>query len=464
MKKYLIWTIGCQMNVADSSHVGAELERLGYEPTGVVDEANVIVLNTCVVRQSAENKALGKLGSLKPWRLQDTTRTLALMGCMVGVKPSPALLRAFPWVDVFMAPSDVGPLVDHLRNRMTATELEAIQENEVRMRHQIQDELYPIASLKHLSLSGGIPVAAYVPVVYGCSHACTYCIIPYRRGIERSRSLSEILAEARGLVSQGVREITLLGQIVDRYGYDFSGGHPDLIDLLESINDITDLWRIRFLTSHPNYMTDALLQAVARLPKVMPHIEVPIQAGDDDVLANMRRGYTAEDYRRLVGRIRDIIPDVAIHTDIIVGFPGESAEQFQKTYDILEELRLEKVHLARYSPRPGTVSARRMPDDVSEEEKRHRHYLLESQHKRISAELNRRWLYQTVEVLVEERYKGKWRGRTPQNRLVFFEDDRDLRGRLVDVLITWTGPWSMQGVAGDRAHMRRKAPVTIALR
>jgi tRNA-2-methylthio-N6-dimethylallyladenosine synthase len=463
MKKYHIWTIGCQMNVADSTHVGAELEQLGYEPTRNIDDADVVVLNTCVVRQSAENKALGKLGSLKPWRLQDPNRTLALMGCMVGVRPSPKLLNAFPWVDVFMAPSEARPLVEHIRNRMTAEELRAIEARQLARRHQLQDEAYPIASLKHLSLAGEPPVAAYVPVVYGCSHACTYCIIPFRRGIERSRPLDEIVAETRGLVAQGVREITLLGQIVDRYGYDFADRRPNLVDLLEAVHEIDGLWRIRFLTSHPSYMTDELLETVARLPKLMPHIEVPIQAGDDEVLARMKRGYTSEDYRRLVARIRAIIPEVAIHTDIIVGFPGETAEQFQRTYDILEELRLEKAHLARYSPRPGTVSARRMPDDVPDEEKRRRHQLLEAQHERISAELNRRWLHQTVEVLVEERHKGKWRGRTPQNRLVFFEDDRNLRGQLVDVTITWTGPWSMQGVAADRLVAAREIPTRALL-
>ncbi len=463
MKKYHIWTIGCQMNVADSTHVGAELEKLGYEPTDIIDEADVLVLNTCVVRQSAENKALGKLGALKPWRLQHPQRTLALMGCMVGVRPSPQLLSAFPWVDVFMAPSEAGPLVSHLRNRMTARELKEIEEKQLALRHQLQDEAWPIASLKHLSLAGETPVAAYAPVVYGCSHACTYCIIPFRRGIERSRPLAEIVAETRGLVAQGVREITLLGQIVDRYGYDFDGQRPNLVDLLEAVHEIDGLWRIRFLTSHPSYMNDALLEAVARLPKLMPHIEVPIQAGDDEVLARMKRGYTAEDYRRLVARIREIIPDVAIHTDIIVGFPGETAEQFQRTYDILEALRLEKTHLARYSPRPGTVSARRMKDDVPDEEKRRRHQLLEAQHQRISAELNRRWLHETVEVLVEERHKGKWRGRTPQNRLVFIEDDRDLRGRLLDVHITWTGPWSMQGVAADRLTRARNVSTGLTL-
>ena len=463
MKKYHIWTIGCQMNVADSTHVGAELEKLGYEPTANVDEADVVVLNTCVVRQSAENKAAGKLGALKPWRMQDPNRTLALMGCMVGVKPSPALLRAYPWVDVFMGPSEAQPLVAHLKNRMTAEELRRIEERQTALRHKLQDEAYPIASLKHLSLAGEPPVAAYVPVVYGCSHACTFCIIPYRRGAERSRPLEEIVAEVRGLVAQGVREITLLGQIVDRYGYDFPGRRPNLSDLLEAVHEVDGLWRIRFLTGHPSYMGEDLLHTVARLPKVMPHIEVPIQAGDDEVLARMKRGYTADDYRRLVHRIREIIPNVAIHTDIIVGFPGETAAQFQRTYDILEELRLEKVHIARYSPRPGTVSARRMPDDVPDAEKRRRHQLLEAQHERISAELNRRWLHQTVEVLVEDRHKGKWRGRTPQNRLIFFEDDRDLRGRLVDVHVTWTGPWSMQGVAADRLAQARGIPTSVVV-
>ncbi len=461
MKKYHIWTIGCQMNVADSTHVGAELEKLGYEPTNHIDDAEVVVLNTCVVRQSAENKALGKLGSLKPWRLQDPNRTLALMGCMVGVRPSPKLLSAYPWVDVFMAPSESRPLVDHIRNRMIAEELRAIAAQQLARRHQLLDEAYPLASLKHLSLSGETPVAAYVPVVYGCSHACTYCIIPFRRGVERSRPLQEIVAETRGLVAQGVREITLLGQIVDRYGYDFPDRRPNLVDLLEAVHEIDGLWRIRFLTSHPSYMTDELLEAVARLPRLMPHIEVPIQAGDDQVLARMKRGYTAEDYRRLIARIRAIIPQAAIHTDIIVGFPGETEEQFQRTYDILEELRLEKAHLARYSPRPGTVSARRMADDVPDEEKRRRHQLLEAQHERISAELNRRWLHQTVEVLVEDRHKGKWRGRTPQNRLVFFEDERNLRGQLVPVTITWTGPWSMQGVAADRLIETRDIPTGL---
>ena len=431
MNKYHIWTIGCQMNVADSTHVGAELEKLGYEPTNDIEDADVVILNTCVVRQSAENKALGKLGALKPWRKAQPERTLALMGCMVGVRPSAKLLEAYPWVDVFMAPSEAMPLVDFLRGRMLDDELAALEQQQLARRYEMQDGSYPTASIRHLSLLGEAPVAANVPIVYGCSHACTFCIIPFRRGIERSRPLAEVVAEVRGLVSQGVKEVTLLGQIV--------------------VHEIEGLLRIRFLTSHPNYLTDDLIETVAALPKVMPHIEVPIQAGDDEVLERMKRGYTAEDYRRLVARIRRIIPDAAIHTDIIVGFPGETDDQFESTFEILEELRLEKTHMARYSPRPGTVSARKLIDDVPDEEKHRRLAVLETQHERISGDVNQRWLGGTVEVLVEERHKGKWRGRTPQNRLVFFDDNRDLRGQLVQVEVTSASPWAMQGLpaAGD---------------
>src|SRR5690606_27268173 len=219
-------------------------------------------------------------------------------------------------------------------------------------------------------------VSAPVAIVYGCSHACTFCIIPQKRGKERTRPIGSIVAEVRSLVQQGVKEVVLLGQIVDRYGYDVPDG-PDLVDLLRAGNGVAGLERIRFLTSHPNYLTDKILYAVRDLPKVMPQIEVPVQAGDDEVLERMRRGYTANQYRELVARIRDIVPDAAVHCDIIVGFSGETAEQFQKTYDLLEELRLDKIHLARYSPRPGTVSARKLEDDVPDEEKWRRFHLIE---------------------------------------------------------------------------------------
>ena len=466
-RKYHIWTIGCQMNIADSNHVAAELEKIGYGPTDKLDDADVVVLNTCVVRQSAEDKAIGKIGGLKPWRNARPDRTLALMGCMVGVKPSQQLLDAYPDVDVFMPPSEATPLVNLLRQAEIDAEMAHMEREQIMRRYQLQDELQPVGSqqsIKHLALSGQAPVAAHVPVVYGCSHACTFCIIPFRRGVERSRPVEEIVNEVRGLVSQGVREVTLLGQIVDRYGYDWrgemgnsasvapflgDGGHAepefDLADLLHAVHEIEGLWRIRFLTSHPNYMTDRILNAVRDLPKGCEHIEVPIQAGDDEVLERMKRGYTNADYRQLVAHIRETIPNVAIHTDIIVGFCGESDEQYEKTYEVMADLKLDKAHLARYSPRPGTVSARRMPDDVPEEVKAARHVRLDELQEQICAEINARSLGQNVEVLVEELHKGKWRGRTRTNKLVFIDSPLPLRGRLVEAQITWTGPWSMQG-------------------
>ena len=466
-QKYHIWTIGCQMNVADSNHVAAELEKIGYEPAGEIDEADVVVLNTCVVRQTAEDKVLGKLGSLKPWRQARPDRTLALMGCMVGVNPSPRLVQSLPFVDVFMPPSEASPLINLLRQAEIDAEVVEIERRQLAGRYQLQDEAQPTGhaqSIRHLALSGEAPVAAYVPIVYGCSHACTFCIIPFRRGIERSRPVGEIVGEIRGLVDQGVREITLLGQIVDRYGYDWRGDlgnsatvgayavdrspdHEtgDLADLLVAIHDIEGLWRIRFLTSHPNYMTDRILRAVADLPKVCEHIEVPIQAGSDEVLERMKRGYSNADYRALVQRIRRAIPDVAIHTDIIVGFCGETEKQFEETLSVLADLKLDKVHLARYSPRPGTVSARRLADDVPEDEKVRRHRVVEDLQEAVCAEINARQLGETVEILVEDQHKGKWRGRTRRNKLVFVESDLPLAGRLVDVEIVWTGPWSMQG-------------------
>ena len=467
--KYHIWTIGCQMNVADSNHVAAELEKIGYDPTKDVDEADVVVLNTCVVRQSAEDKGVGKAGSLKPWKSQKPNRTLALMGCMVGVKPSDQLRAAFPHVDVFMPPSEASPLIGFLREGELAAEASHMEQEQLARRYRMQDDIQPVGtvqSIAHLALSGEAPVAAHVPIVYGCSHACTFCIIPFRRGIERSRPVQEIVAEIRGLVAQGVREVTLLGQIVDRYGYDWMengrgnsasvaayegaqfatrNSQLDLADLLRAIHDIDGLWRIRFLTSHPNYMTDRILETVRDLPKVCEHIEVPVQAGNDEVLAAMKRGYTTAQYRALIGRIRAIIPNVAINTDIIVGFCGESAAQFDDTYALLADLKLDKTHLARYSPRPGTVSERRMLDDVEPEEKARRHLLLEELQEQVCAEINALLLGETVEVLVEGLHKGKWRGRTRQNKLVFVSSDHDLRGRLIEAQITWTGPWSMQG-------------------
>jgi tRNA-2-methylthio-N6-dimethylallyladenosine synthase len=257
--------------------------------------------------------------------------------------------------------------------------------------------------------------------------------------------MDEVLENARHLVNQGVRELTLLGQIVDRYGHDLNPA-CDLADLLERLSDIDGLLRIRYLTSHPSYLSDRILEATSRLPKVCPHIEVPVQAGDDEILTAMRRGYTSADYRSLIARIRDYLPGGSIGTDIIVGFPGESDAQFQNTVDLLEDLRLDIAHLARYSPRPGTPAYRNLPDDVSAREKLRRFRILEDQQERVVGEINNRLMGTLQEVLFEDRVKNRWRGRTRTNKLVFVESDEPLKGQLRNVQISWAGPWSMQAI------------------
>lgn len=424
------------MNVADSMRVASSLEKLGYHTTEKPAEADVIILNTCVVRKSAEDKAIGRLSSLKPLKSKNPELVINLMGCMVGVKDNPKLKKRFPYVDVFSPPSDPVPLINHLLEKEgRAHELD---ETLARFAYMDGDLVIP-------ETDQGTLISSFIPVVLGCSHACTYCIIPYRRGIEKSRPPQEILGEAHALVQQGVKEITLLGQIVDRYGAD-QPDYPTLAGMLRRLHSIDGLERIRFLTSHPNYMTDELLDVVAEYPKVMPHIEVPIQAGNDQVLENMRRGYTNHQYRELVEKIKIRIPRVSIATDIIVGFPGETEQQFQDTVDLLTDLKMDVAHLARYSPREGTVSARRMEDDVPDEEKWRRFRLLEELQEGIATEIHATYKNQSVPVLFEEKSKkGRWRGRTETNKLVFAESEQDLRGQLLNVTIDWTGPWSMLG-------------------
>jgi len=299
-----------------------------------------------------------------------------------------------------------------------------------------------------------VPVSVSVPISYGCDHHCTYCIVRLRRGRERSRPMAEILSEIRSLVQRGVREVTLLGQNVDSYGRDLLPAPgvedgPSLAKLLYAVQDMDGLLRVRFLTSHPADMRPELIEAAAELPAVCPHFELPVQAGDDLVLQHMGRGYTVAQYRALVATIRRRIPASSIATDVIVGFPGETQAQFEGTYRLLEELRFDAVHVAAYSERAGTPAAR-LADDVPAEEKERRRQAVESLQARIVGEINARLMGQTVQVLVEDRRKGRWGGRTPTNKLVFTADTGDdPRGRVVPVRVTWTGPWSLIGEAAS---------------
>jgi len=421
MESFHIWTIGCQMNKADSQRLGSALEQLGLREVGTANEADLVVLNSCVVRQQAEDKVVGNLTWMKPWRSEDPDRVVALMGCMVGSKTD-ELARRFPFVDLFMPPQQYGPLLELVGERVGLDWEGCVG-----------------------SLAPAQPdVTCYVPIIHGCDLMCTFCIIPYRRGRQVSRPVDELVHEVELLVDRGVKEVTVLGQTVDAYGLDLPG-KPDLGYLLAQLNDVAGLERIRFLTSHPSFFTDEIIHAVADLPKVCEHINLPVQAGDDEVLKAMRRPYTRQEFKDLVGRIRDIVPHSSLATDIIVGFPGETGEQFQRTVELIAELRPDKVHCAAYSPRPGTIAGRTMEDDVSKEEKTRRRVQLEDLQQGILTEINSALLGQEVDILVEGRRDGKWHGRTRTDKLVFFQSEDEYLGQLVNLNITKTGPWSLQG-------------------
>ncbi len=414
------------MNKADSERMGAGLEQLGLEWSGNPKTADVIVLNSCVVRQQAEDRVVGMLTSLKPWKQHNPDKTLALMGCMVGPKADD-LRKRYPYVDVFMQPQQFEPLI-----RMVGDKIGVDPDGCV-------GPLVP----------GHPSVTTHVPIIHGCDKFCTFCIIPYRRGREASRPVAEVVEECRMLAARGVREVTLLGQNVDSYGHDLPGA-PDLADLLEAVHEgAAELARIRFLTSHPNDMSDRIIKAVADLPRVMENINLPFQAGNDEVLAAMRRGYTNAQYRELVARIREAIPGVAMVTDLIVGFPGETEAQFEDTLAMVEDVRFDKVHAAMYSTRPNTFAERKLPDDVPHEEKRRRLQAIDAAQEAILADINTGYFGAPQEVLVDGRNKGRWQGRTRTDKLVFFDDPDDgapvALGDVLSVRITRTTPWSLQG-------------------
>ena len=428
---YHIWTIGCQMNQADSRRAAAALEGLGFRAVDRPEDADLVILNSCVVRQSAEDKVTGRLHSLRPLKSRRPGMAVVLMGCLVG--DVQALRERFPHVDLFVPPSDVEALLGWVSSRM-ANGLRPCAFSGERAGEG------PVAAG---SAGAPVPVSVGVTAMMGCDRHCTYCIVRLRRGPGRSRPPEEIVAEAEALVRSGAREVVLLGQNIDAYGRDLPE-RPTLASLLRKVHEIPGLLRLRFLTSHPSDLEDEVIDTVAALPKVCPHFELPVQAGDDRVLRRMGRGHRAADYIALVERIRSRIPDASLATDIIVGFPGETAEEFQRTLDLLRAVRFDAVHVACYSVRPGTPAAR-LPDDVPPEEKERRRRAVEALQEQIVGEINARLLGQEVEVLVEEMHKGKWKGRTPSNKLVFFDHPGDWRGRLVKVRISRAGPWSLQG-------------------
>lgn len=418
--KYYLWTVGCQMNRADSEKLAAGFTRMGLKATDRPERADIVVLNTCSVRQHAEDRAYSKLGRVRDLKRERPDLKVALMGCMVGLRTD-ELERRFPFVDVFAPPQQFAPIVGLI---------DGPQED-------LGGEFWPTTY--------AIPEGptAFVPVVHGCNKFCTYCIVPYRRGREKSRPAAEIVREVAYLAANGVREVTLLGQTVEAYGHDLPG-QPDLGDLMRELAAIERLDRIRFLTSYPRDMTHRILEAVAEVPKVMECFSLPVQAGSDRVLESMRRGYTKREFLDKIAQVRALMPQAGITTDVIVGYPGETEADFEETCDLLEALRFDKVHVAAYSPRPGTIAFRTMPDDVPADEKARRLHRVEEIEGRISLELNERYVGTTQEILVEGVRGTQPFGRTRSGKLVHL-DQPARAGTLVDVRIEHAGPFSLRG-------------------
>ncbi len=400
------------MNKAESERLASLFEQSGYCPTASAKEADLIILNSCVIRQSAENKVVSKIGTLKSLKKNNPNLKIALTGCLVDSDIS-KLQKRFPLIDYFFKAGGMPPWKD-------------------------EADITDITPLKP-------DVSTFINIIQGCDNFCSYCIVPYRRGREKSRPVDEIVNEAKTLVARGAKEIVLVGQNVDSYGHDLPD-KPDLAYLLAQINQIEGLARLRFLTNHPKDMSERLIDAIAGLDKVCEEINLPVQAGDDAILKAMRRGYTSAQYRDLVQRIRAKAPNIAISTDLIVGFPGETEEQFNASVRLLKELRFDNTHIAAYSARTGTIASREYEDDIPPETKKERVAIIEELQGQIAAEINAELEGSVIEVLVEGRKKGKWHGRSRSGKLIFFNHNNNLLGQLVNIKIEKTSPWSLQGI------------------
>jgi tRNA-2-methylthio-N6-dimethylallyladenosine synthase len=437
MSAFHIWTIGCQMNVADSRRLAESLEKYGLTAADSPSMADVVVLYSCVVRQQAEDRVHGQLHQLRQLKAQRPELRVVVAGCVSDV---PDWRKRYPYVDLIAEPGQDLTVRERLIDLLDLSE-----------RYRFDPE----QAVRVPGVSEGVTIHQ------GCNRSCTYCIVPSTRGGERSRPPSVILDEVTKLTERGTKEVVLLSQIVERYGRDL---RPRVLlsELLRQLSEVPKLQRIRFLTSYPGDFGADLVSAVDELPKVCEDVNLPIQAGDDDLLRRMKRGYVVDHYRELIGRLRARMPEIGLSTDIIVGFPGETERQFEHTLEMLDEFRFDVVHVAMYSPRPGTVAATEMDDDVPREEKRRRLHEVEARQKGIATQINARYLGRTVDVLVEGTSKGRWYGRTRTNKLVHFESPNVMPGELVDVVITATEPWYLEGQLVGRPTSEREELLVLA--
>jgi tRNA-2-methylthio-N6-dimethylallyladenosine synthase len=442
-----IETVGCQMNVLDSEMVVADLRKRGYELARDLAAADVILFNTCSVREQAENKTYSALGRLRSFKQQHPEKIIGVMGCMAQ-KDQQLVFRRAPYVDLVVGPGQLARIPD-LIEQVTAGNGHQMAVSlgrrdgtldSIKRSHETFDPLRDPTMRP-------TPFQAYLRIQIGCDKFCTYCIVPMTRGPEQGRPPEQILAEARVLADQGCKEITLIGQTVNSYRFTRDGRTARLPDLLSALHEIDGIQRLKFVTNYPKDMTDDLLLAVRDLPKCSPYLHVPAQSGSNDVLARMKRGYTVEDYREMYGRIRDYLPDAAVTSDFIVGFCGETGDDFQKTYDLVAECRFKNSFIFKYSQRPGTKGAELYADDVPFDVKNRRNNELLELQNRISEQDSQRFLGQRVEVLVEgpsDRAKGRGEvegdivqltGRTHDDRIVVFDGPLRLVGEIIPVAV-----------------------------
>ena len=432
-KKYCILTYGCQMNVHDSENIAAIMEDMQYTKTEDMQDADIIVINTCAIRENAHNKVMGNLGRIKHLKEKKDIITV-FCGCMAQEEGiSKELTSKYKWIDIIMGTHNIHKLPIYLEEIMKN------KKQEVNV-YSIEGDVYE-----------GIPVKrdskykAWVNIMYGCDKFCTYCIVPYTRGKERSRKLEDIVKEVEGLVKEGYKEVTLLGQNVNAYGKDLKLGY-DMADLLESVSK-TGIPRIRFITSHPWDFTDKMIETIAKYDNIMPYIHLPIQSGSDRVLKQMNRRYTKEEYITLFNKIKEMIPNASISTDIIVGFPNETDEDFQETLDIVNLLKFDLAYTFIYSPREGTPASK-IKDTISLETKKKRLAELNKLVNKYALLNNQKYKDKIVEVLIEapSDKNGKYMGYTDTMKLVNVDCDSKYLGKIVKVKIESIKTWSMDGV------------------
>jgi tRNA-2-methylthio-N6-dimethylallyladenosine synthase len=447
MKKLYIETVGCQMNVLDSELVVASLRKRGFELTDNSRDADTILFNTCSVRQHAEDKIYSALGRLKNAKVTHPHKIIGVLGCMAQ-KDQRIIFERAPYVDLIVGPGQLHQVPDLIAEIEAGSgpRMEVSLGRKDGTRQQIERSHESFDPLRDATMRP-TPYQAYVRIMIGCDKFCTYCIVPSVRGPEQSRHPQDIIAEARQLADEGCKEITLLGQTVNSYRYRENGGVTRLSDLLGLLHEIDGLERIKFVTNYPKDMTDDLLMAVRDLPKCAKYLHVPAQSGSNEVLARMKRGYTIEDYREMMERIRGIVPEAAVTSDFIVGFSGETEEDFQLTCKLVHEQRFKNSFIFKYSERPGTKGAELFADDVPEEVKKRRNNELLAMQNMISEVDNQPFIGRNVEVLVEGLSKAAEKsddptlqqvqltGRTMCDRIVVFDGNRRQIGQTLPITV-----------------------------